>query len=132
MNEYEEQLQNSLEKGEKPLNESMDVKAYQEIFRALKKEPGYELPPRFAERIVSRIIRDQESRNTTDYFWFGAGIFFLLMAFIATILFTGFRFDFGFLRVMSDYKGLAIFGVMFVIFLNWVDKRLLRNRHVHD
>ena len=132
MNAYEEELQNSIEKGQKPHVENMDMKAYEEVFRVLKKDPEYVLPPRFAERIVARIIADRESRNSTDYFWFGAGIFLLLSVSIATIILTGFRLNFGFLRVMSDYKGLAVFGVVFVLFLNWLDKRLIRGRIAHD
>jgi len=132
MNAHEEELQNSVEKGQKPHVENIDMKAYEEVFRVLKKDPGYELPPRFAERIVARIVADRESRNSADYFWFGAGLFFLLGVSIATIILIGFRFDFGFLGVMSDYKGLAVFGVLFVLFLNWLDKRLVRGRMAHD
>lgn len=132
MNKHEEDLQKSIESGQTPSEDNMDVRAYQELFRALKKDPGYELSPRFAEGIVARVAADHARRNATDYFWFGAGIFFLLMASIGTIMFTGFHFDFGFLRVMSDYKGLAVFAVVFIILLNWIDKRFVRSRHAPE
>jgi hypothetical protein len=106
----------------------LDVKAYHAVFKALKKDPGYDLRPDFAERVASRVMRHGKSGFSKDYLWFGAGIFFLIIAFIGTILYTGFRFDLGFLKVMSDYKGLAVFGFAFVAFLNWLDKKLVKEK----
>ena len=37
MNQFEEELQKKIEKGEVPPEEDFDAKAYQEIFRVLKK-----------------------------------------------------------------------------------------------
>ena len=128
MNKYEQEIQKSLEQGEAPKGEELDVTAYQQVFRVLGKEPGYELPGNFAARVVARVKARQQARDSRDYFWFGAGIFFLAIIFLATVVFTGFRLDFGFLKAMSDYSGLAMFGVVFVIFLNWLDKRLVRDR----
>ena len=122
-------MQKNLESGETPQGDGLDIKAYEQVFRALKKEPAYQLSSRFAETVVAKVILKEHGRDSKDYFWFGAGIFFLLMAFIGTVLFTGFRLDFGFLSVMSDYSGLAIFGILFVLFLNWLDRRLVRRKH---
>src|SRR5687768_16554204 len=105
MNPYEEELQKKLEKGETSDADGLDIKAYQDVFRALKKDPGYELSASFAQVVVTRMINKQQSKSSKDYFWFGAGIFFLAVAFLGTILFTGFRFDFGFLNGMADYAG---------------------------
>jgi len=130
MSPYEEELQKSLERGQNPKGDGLDVRAYQEVFRSLNKDPGYELSGHFAERVVSRLVSTQQSQDSKDYWWFGAGVLFLAIASLATILFTGFRFDFGFLNEMSDYKGLAIFGIAFILFLNWLDKRLIKTRHL--
>jgi hypothetical protein len=130
MSPSEEELQAKIERGEIPAGKEIDVKAYQSIFRALKKDPGYDLGADFASRVALKIQRRQQSQLSKDYFWFGAGLFFLAIAFLATVLFTGFRLDFGFLNVMSDYKGLAIFGIAFIIFLNWLDKRLIKEKHL--
>lgn len=46
----------------------------------------------------------------------------------ATFLFLKFRLDFGFLNGMADYKGLALFGLVFIVFLNWLDKKLVRGK----
>lgn len=128
MNSREEELQKKLEKGQLPHGNGLDVKAYQEVFRALKKDPGYPLSPNFAERVVARAFSRQQNTVLKDYLWFGAGMFFMALAFAATVLYTNFRFDFGFLNVMADYKGLVIFGIVFIIFLNWLDKRLVHAR----
>lgn len=128
MNANEEEIQKSLERGEMPNGDELDIRAYRQIFRALEKEPGFELPADFAARIITRVKLRQQKRDSRDYFWFVAGLFFLAVASLTTILFSGLRFDLGFLKAMSDYKGLAVFGVAFVVFLNWLDKRLVRGR----
>lgn len=130
MSSYEEKLQEKIARGEMPPGEDLDVKAYQKVFRALKKDPGYELPGDFASRIALQVQSRQQARLSKDYFWFGAGIFFLAIAFLATVLFTGFKLDFGFLNVMADYKGLAIFGIAFILFLHWLDKRLIKEKQI--
>lgn len=130
MKTYEDELQGSIERGETPAGKEIDVKAYQKVFHALKKDPGYELPADFASRVALLVQSRQQGQLSKDYFWFGAGIFFLAIAFLATVLFTGFKLDFGFLNVMSDYKGLALFGIAFIVFLNWIDRRLIREKHI--
>ncbi|MEX2230820.1 MAG: hypothetical protein WD824_01570 [Cyclobacteriaceae bacterium] len=132
MNSYEEELQKNPEKGESSDADGLDIKAYQEVFRALKKDPGYEISSSFAQTVVARMISKQQSKSSKDYFWFGAGIFFLAIAFLATILFIDFRFDFGFLTGMADYAGLAVFGIAFIAILNWLDKRLIREKHLQS
>lgn len=128
MNSHEEELQKKVERGEASDVDGLDVKAYQQVFHALGKDPEYPLPPGFAHRVVANVLRKQESRYSKDYFWFGAGIFFLLVVFAGTVVFVGFRLDLGFLSVMSDYKGLAIFGVSFITLLHLLDRRLVRRQ----
>ena len=132
MNSYDEELQKNLEKGKSSDADGLDVKAYQEVFRALKKDPGYELSSSFAQTVVARMLGEHQSKNSKDYFWFGAGIFFLAIAFLATILFIDFRFDFGFLSGMADYAGLAVFGIAFISILHWLDKKLIREKRMHS
>lgn len=132
MNQYEEELQKSIEEGQTPDGEGLDVRAYQEIFHALKKDPGYGLPSNFADRVIDLVMEKRESGFSTDLFWFGAGIFFMTISFLAAIFFTGFRLDLGFLNVMADYKGLVIFAIFFIVFLNWLDKRLVKDRQAQQ
>ena len=121
-------MQEKLERGETPAGDGLDVKAYQAVFQALKKDPGYGLPSDFAARVAGRVMTARQAGFSKDYLWFGTGIFVLVISLVGTILYTGFRFDFGFLNVMADYKGLAIFGIAFIVFLNWLDKKLVKEK----
>lgn len=132
MKSYEEEFQKDVEAGRIAPSEGIDAKAYHTVFRALEKEPDYALPPEFAARVAARVAAQKAKGTSTDYFWFGAGLFVLTVAFIGTILYTGFRLDFGFLKGMSDYKGLAVFGIAFIIFLNFLDKKLVREKQLHQ
>ena len=97
-----------------------------DVFQALRKELDYELPADFAAKVVSRILVREEKRWSSEYIWFTVGILCLVAAFIWTVALIGFRLDFGFLNGMAAYKGLAIFGIVFIVGLNWLDRRLLR------
>lgn len=132
MNPYDEELQKKIEGGVTPDNEDLDTRAYQKVFRALKKDPGYEIPGQFAENVLHRVVSKEKKGLFNDYFWFFAGILFVLISSIVTIMLTGFRLNFGFLTQMSDYKGLALFGIVFIIFINWLDKRLVRHKFVQE
>jgi hypothetical protein len=131
MTSYDEDLQQEFENGGRPRSEGLDARAYEEVFRALGKDPGYQVSSTFAEKVVSRVIARQQAKESKDYFWFAAGLVFLLLSAVATIMLTGFRLDFGFLSVMSDYKGLAGFGILFVLLLHWLDKRVVRKHSAY-
>lgn len=128
MNPFEEEMQKNIEKGQVPTGEDLDVRAYQEVFRVLKKDPGYQLSSGFAAKVVSKVHEQHDRSLSNDYLWFFTGLLFLLVTSAITLTFTHFRFDFGFLTVMSDYTGLALFGITFIVFLNWLDKRLVKPR----
>lgn len=130
MNRYDEELQNDLEAGRAPKGGGLDVKAYEHVFRALENDRGYEVKAGFAEDVVDSLIKQKRANQSGDYFWFGAGIFFLIITSIATLRFVEFRLNFDFLSGMADYKGLALFGAVFIAFLNWLDKKLVRGKYV--
>lgn len=134
MTAKDEEWQEAAEQGRPIDPDNIDEKAYSEVFRVLKTDPGYTPKAGFAERVVATVVAKKASRNYRDYLWFGAGILVLLAASVGTILYTGLSFslkgfsiDLGFLSGMADYKSLAIFGVIFVALLNWLDKRLVRH-----
>jgi len=127
MSKRDEEMQESVEKGELKTTDNLDGLAYREIFRILKKDPEYELPSHFAERVAFKVAR-RRSRSLNDYVWFGAGILALLFAFAGTMFFTGITLDLGFLAVISDYRDPLLFGVLFVTFLSWLDRRLVQRR----
>jgi hypothetical protein len=124
----DEELQHKIE-SDMPIDgiiETDDVVAYRQVFTALKKQPHFTLPDNFADKVVQKAAM---KKDVKDYVWLGAGIFFLLLAFGYTIYLTGFNFDLGFLKHMAGYKGLFLFGVMFITLLHWIDKRIIRPNH---
>lgn len=125
MNRYEEELQNNIEAGRPTGADDADVKAYREVFRALSMPPETSLSSNFADRIVARIEEKRKRESKKDAIWFASGIGVMILALVATILYTGFKFDLGFLNDMSGYAGLFIFGVAFIALLNILDKRLV-------
>jgi hypothetical protein len=129
MNPYEEELQNNFEKGKFSGGDELDTRAYQQVFQSLKKEPDYSLPNNFADKLVERVVqRNTKKGFSTDLFWFIAGILSLIIALIVSIAFTGFKLNLGFLSAMNRYKGLLVFATVFIAFLDWLDKRLIRNK----
>ncbi len=128
MNSYEEELQNNIEKGRRQEGDDLNVKAYQAVFRALSKDPGYDLPPQFAAKVLARLEARKQRDQSRDYFWFFTGLMFLLVAAIGTVIYLGYQLDFGFLKGMPQYRGLAGFAIAFIIFLNWLDKRLVKQK----
>lgn len=134
MSAKDEEWQEAAEQGRRIDPDNIDEKAYSEVFRVLKMDPGYTPRAGFAERVAASVVARKAARNYRDYLWFGAGILVLLAASIGTVLYSGlslnlkgFSIDLGFLSGMAHYKGLAIFGVIFVALLNWLDKRLVRH-----
>src|SRR5688572_15013230 len=128
MNRYEEELQKSIEAGQVPQGDELDVKAYRDVFRVLKQEPKTELSSAFADRVMMLVEKKRRRDYSRDMFWLVGGIFLIFIAFIVAIVFTGFKFTPGFLSGVADYKWLFAFGVVFIVFLNWLDKRLIRDK----
>lgn len=130
MSTNEEELQKKIEMNPSVDSDDIDAKSYQLVFRALKKEPSAELSRNFEERIIQLVLEKRRREARRDSFGFGFGIFMMLITLIVAIAFTGFSLELGFLKAMSDYKGLVVFGIAFVIFLNWLDKKLIRRHTV--
>lgn len=118
-------LQEAIERGKEVDPENPDEKAYGRIFHALSKKPAIEISDDFALRVVSALERKQSSTVIRDYFWLAAGIVFLLTAGIVTILYFGASLDLGFL---AEYKQLAIFSIVMIVLLQWVDTRFIIGR----
>jgi hypothetical protein len=126
MNEADKELQEKIEAGFSDPASDVDARLYQQIFSALEKEPGYTLPASFAESIIHKIQHEQTRSAKREYFWLCAGIFLLVIVMIVAIVFTGFKISAGFLSGISAYKGLFVFGAIFVVFLHWLDRKFIR------
>ena len=128
MNIHDEEMQKNLEAGQ-PAGNEVDVKAYRHVFDALRQEPEFVLPHAFANRVVRALAQQQTEKTTArEYVWFGVGIVLLLAAFVTAIVLTDFKFDIGVFSALKSYKGLFLFGVVFISLLHILDKRLLRNK----
>lgn len=125
MTEAEKKLQEKIEAGFSALT-SDDEKVYQQIFSALEKKPVYTLPPLFAEGVVHKIQREQARAAKREYFWLCAGIILLIIVMMVAIAFTGFKISAGFLSGISAYKGVFVFGAVFIVVLHWLDRKFIR------
>jgi len=123
MKKKEEELQNQIEKGLMP--DSTDGFAYQRVFEVLKKEPDFLVSLPFADRIVA-IIDKKEER--LDYGWMAAGIVLTLIALLVTIALTSTHWTIGVFTFLSGYPGLIVFGIAFILLLQWVDKKLIKKQ----
>src|SRR5271163_4524852 len=125
MNYSDEELQHAIENNHTHDN-SIDAQAYQKVFNALAKEP-YHLPINFADKVVRKL----EAGNASlfrDYFWLALGLISFIIATVITIVVTGFTIDFSAFRFISGYSGLFLFGVAFILLIQYLDKRLVGRR----
>jgi hypothetical protein len=119
----DEDLQNQIEKADSSID-GIDAYAYKKVFDALKQEPDFHLPVNFADKVVQKIEAKKESSN--DFLWFGIGIFMFAIAAIVAIVLTDFKVSFGVFKFISGYPGFFIFGIGFILFIQWLDKKLVR------
>ncbi len=120
----DEELQDKVEKGH--WVDSLDARAYQKVFEALKKEP-YDLPTHFADKIISR-AEARGSSLSKDYFWFGLGLFSFVVATIIAVLLTDFSLNFGAFKFISGSSSLLVFSAAFIILIQYLDKQLVKNK----
>jgi hypothetical protein len=104
----------------------MDNLAFSTVDRALKREPEFQLPSDFSDRVIARIEAKPESAS--DMVWMGAGIFAFVIAAIVAVALTDFKFNFGVLKFISGYPGLVVFGIMFVLVLQWIDRKVIQKK----
>ncbi len=116
----DEELQKQIEAGS--YSQHDDNEAYRHVFNALKKEPAFHVPLPFADRILARIDKKEEQR---DFRWLAVGIFLSVIALIVALVLTK-AWTIGVFSFVSGYPGLIVFGIAFIVLLQWVDKRVLR------
>lgn len=119
----DEALQNQIESGLIPDHE--DGQAYKHVFNALKQEPEFHVSLSFADRILARLNKKEEQR---DYWWLAAGIFLVIIALIVTLALTSARWSAGIFTFISGYRGLILFGIAFILALQWIDRKVLKKQ----
>jgi hypothetical protein len=126
---YDEEMQNRA--NDSKSGEMSDEKAYRLVFNALGKEPVVDVAPGLADRVILRLQERKAARKASSDWIFavGGGIVFLA-GLIITIVVTGFKPDFGFLNEIADFKGIFIFGAVFIILINILDKQLMRKKRI--
>jgi|SRR6185295_5905373 len=120
----EEELQDKIEKG--LAGNSADDNAYRRVFDALKREPTFQLPADFAGAVLRKRQPAKPVEAGREIFWIYAGIAAFVIAAGISIFLTGFTLNFGVLRFLPSHAGLVIFGIAFIIALQWVDKRFIK------
>lgn len=123
---HEEELQNQIEQGLRT-HDSDDALAYQRVFNFLKKEPDFHVSLPFADRIIALIEKKEERK---DFGWIAAGIFLTVIALIVALAMTKVKWNTGAFTFISEYYGLFLFGIAFVLMLQWVDKKFVLKQDI--
>ncbi len=121
---HEEELQNQIERG-LATHDSEDALAYQRVFDSLKKEPNFHVSLPFADRLIALIEKKEERR---DYWWMAIGIFLSVIALIVVLVITKVNWTTGAFTFISNYAGLVVFGIVFILLLQWIDKKIVKKR----
>ena len=134
MTPYEEELQRKIEFGES-VPDDQDTNAYQQVFRNLSKAPDYSLHASFAERVMQKVLAQKQMKESSkDMWWFGVGIFLLvitlIVAFAVSFAYIRFQLNFGFLNAIGDYKGLLVVAILLVVIFNRFEKKLFESKRI--
>lgn len=92
----------------------------------LTREPSFQLPPSFADKLVSMIETKHQTLRRWEIFWMAFAGFLLVVAAGVSIALTGFKPSFNAFPFLNNYVGLIVFGVIFIGLLNWIERKLLR------
>jgi hypothetical protein len=96
------------------------------IERALTHEPDFRLPDGFAQRLVSMIEASNRRERNLEIFMIGFGSLLFLIALIAAIVITDFKLALPGFSFIASHAGPIFFGILFIIALNILDKRLIQ------
>jgi hypothetical protein len=99
------------------------------ISKALETEKQFELPHSFADRIVNMVeVKSVVKESRSDRWWLVLGIISMIGAF--AFAFTKVKLDIGVgaYTFFRNYWGLAVFGLIFITALHFVDKLILRKQ----
>jgi hypothetical protein len=96
------------------------------IESVLMREPDFQLPSAFADRMVSMIAAKQQTSRKWEIFWIAFTGFLFVVAVGISVYLTGFKPSFNAFPFLNNYAGLIVFGVVFIGLLNWLEKKFLR------
>lgn len=127
MNEREnmdEELQHSMERN-RVNGSDKDSRAYRVVFDALQHEPEFRLSSKFSDSVLQRL---EAAEGRSQYFWLALGFFGFVIAAVVAVALTDFSLDFGFLKHISKFTGLFVFGAVFIVLLQWIDRKLIHGK----
>lgn len=96
-----------------------------QIEKALTREPDFQLPNGFADRLVFMIEEAQKKERKLEILLMGLGGFLFLIALIVVFALTDFKFNLTGLSFLSNHIGLIVFGILFIALLHLVDKKVI-------
>ena len=128
MNTSDEFIQKQVEEGTASFGSDAD--AYKVVFNSLKKEPHFKLSADFANK-VSMLATPEKSFNWEKFLLISGAIGFIA-AFIYAVISVQATFSFGAFTFLSSYQGLLVFAVIFILGLNWLDKKLTHTHVQHS
>jgi len=106
-----------------------DNKFEEVVSEALRNDDTFELPHGFADRVVAVIRQKAIQREARrDRWWLVAGVASIIIALVVVFTKVEFKPSVGVFTFIQGYWGLIIFGVLFVITLHIIDKRLLKKQ----
>jgi hypothetical protein len=124
MTTREEELQNEILTG--AADDSVDGVAYKKVFKALSVEPEFSLPINFADKVIRQIENKEAKSTVREMYWLAAGVLALMVAAIVSAIIVGFKPSFGAFKFLAGYPGLFAFGLVFILLIQWLDKKLVR------
>jgi hypothetical protein len=127
MTTQDEELQNKILSG--LADDSNDGIAYKKVINALSTETDFHLPINFADNVLRQIERKEQKSTSHEMYWLVAGIFVLSVGAIIGALLSGFKPSFGAFKFLASYPGLLAFGFAFILFIQWLDRRIVRPKH---
>ena len=124
MSQKDEELQDRIENGTYAGME-LDAQAYRKLFSVIGQEPVVKLSKNFADRVSAKLVAARKRESKRDLVWLSFGVLFLLVGLIVTAALSGLQLQLGFLKEMSPYAGVFIFGILVIIAFNFVEKRAI-------
>jgi hypothetical protein len=126
MKTKDEELQNKIIAG--GTDGSADGLVYKKVFDAITVEPSFNLPFNFADTVIKQIENREAKSTAYDLRWLAVGIFVLLLGAVVGGVLSGFKPSFGAFKFWASYPGLFAFGLAFILFLQWLDKKWVNPR----
>ncbi len=122
----DEELQYKIEQGDAQ-DTSADAEAYRKVFTSLQREPDFSLHSSFEDLVIQRIAAKHIKESSRDGWWFAGGILLFIIGLVVAIILIDFRPDVGVYSFLKGHPGLIIFAFVFILALNYVDRKFIRN-----